>query len=75
MFSTEEKRTIAEKIEKLLLELNHPEMPEARPSFSLHVGGAEGWSWADIEPNWTYGDGKPETSPWNENARDLMKGE
>lgn len=52
MFSTEEKRKIAAALEKVLLEINHPEMPKERPYFKLHVDGKEDWSWADIEPNW-----------------------
>ena len=51
MFSMEEKKFLSTKIEKLLLGLNHPEMPKIRPEFKLHVDGAESWSWADIEPN------------------------
>jgi len=54
MFSVTEKRKIAEEVERLLLELNHPEMPQEKPSFSLHVDGEESGSWADIKPNWTY---------------------
>lgn len=52
MFSPEEKSYIAAELEKLLLGLGHPEMPKEKVSFKLHVDGAEGWSWADIEPNW-----------------------
>ena len=52
MFSTAEKKKIADALERSLLDLNHPEMPKSRPAFKLHVAGKEGWSWADIEPNW-----------------------
>ena len=52
MFCVAEKKKIAEEIEKLLLNLNHPEMPKEKPTFRLHVDGKESWSWADIEPNW-----------------------
>ena len=51
MFNTKEKQFIARELEKILLSLNHPEMPKEKVNFSLHVDGAEGWSWADIEPN------------------------
>ena len=51
MFSTEEKQYIARELEKILLSLNHPEMPKENPNFKLHVDGKEDWSWADIEPN------------------------
>lgn len=52
MFSPEEKQKIARAVEKVLLEINNPEMPKFEPEFKLHVDGAESWSWADIEPNW-----------------------
>jgi len=73
MFSREEKNKIAEVIEEALLNLNHPEMPAERPNFKLHVDGKEGWSWADIEPNWQYVNTPPKVNPWNENARKIMK--
>jgi hypothetical protein len=41
MFSQKEKQHIAAEIEKLLLSLNHPEMPKDRPKFRLHVDGLE----------------------------------
>ncbi|KKN28910.1 hypothetical protein LCGC14_0849630 [marine sediment metagenome] len=53
MFSKQEKVHIAEEIEKLLLSLNHPEMPKEKPMFALHVDGKEDCSWANIVPNWT----------------------
>lgn len=72
MFSVEEKKKIAEVIEKTLLELNHPEMPKEKPRFKLHVDGKEGWSWADIEPNWVFEDGKEMgINPFNEISREL----
>jgi len=74
MFSIEEKRKISEAVEKLLLEIDHPEMPKEKPKFRLHVDGKEPWSWADIEPNWIYCDkNKPTTTNWNENSRWYMK--
>ena len=72
MFSQIEKRHIAAEIEKLLLSINHPEMPKERPSFTLHVDGAEAWSWADIKPNWTFSESAPGINPWNEQARRIM---
>jgi len=73
MFSVEEKRKIAGAIQKVLLELKHPEMPSRKPSFKLHVSGKESWSWADIEPNWIYDDGhkKPSVNPFNEKSREI----
>lgn len=67
MFSTAQKQYIAGRIEEILLELGHPEMPLDRPAFKLHVDGKESWSWADIEPNWKFGvSNPPSVNPWNE---------
>ena len=67
MFSLEQKQYIASEVEKILLSLNHPEMPKDKPQFFLKVIGKEDWSWADIEPNWTFNDeNKPSINPWNE---------
>lgn len=71
MFSVSEKRNIAKVIEDALLELKHPEMPREKPKFKLHVDGAEKWSWADIEPNWTYDDNPPSVNLFNEISREL----
>ncbi len=74
MFSVQEKQEIAKKIEDILLGLNHPEMPDEKPKFKLHVDGKEPWSWADIEPNWVFGDGKEMgVNPFNEITKDLYK--
>ena len=74
MFSMKEKQMISEKIEELVLSLNHPEMPKEKPVFHLHVDGKESWSWADIKPNWTFDDkNKPGINPFNEIARDIIK--
>ena len=73
MFSVSEKKQIAEGIEKLLLSFNHPEMPDEKPIFKIHIDGKESWSWADIEPNWKYDDNNPPgINPWNEVARENM---
>lgn len=73
MFSLKEKQLIAAGIEKILLALDHPEMPEEKPDFQLHVNGKESWSWADIKPNWTYStENPPETTKWNEKSREIM---
>jgi len=74
MFSFKEKQHIASEVEKLLLSMNHPEMPKEKPRFTLYVNGKELWSWADIKPNWTFDiDNPPESKPFNEIARDLLK--
>ena len=51
MFSIKQKREIAEKVQSILRETNHPELPKTEIQFHLHVDGAEGWSWADIKNN------------------------
>ncbi len=75
MFSVAEKKMIAQKVEELLLSLNHPEMPKEKLVFKLHVDGEEDWSWADIEPNWVFND-KHKTvavNPFNEMSRQLYE--
>jgi len=67
MFSLKQKQLIAEKVEEVLLSFNHPEMPASQPMFHLHVDGREAWSFADIEPNWTFSkETPPGVNPWNE---------
>ena len=73
MFSMKEKQFLAAEIEKLLLGLNHPEMPKERPNFKLYVAGKEQWSWADILPNWAFEKEAPTVNPWNEVAREVME--
>ena len=51
MFSTNQKRHIAEAVQKSLRDTNNPELPDGEIQFFLHVDGAEGWSWADIRNN------------------------
>ena len=76
MFSVTEKQKIAKAVEKVLMEMDHPEMPKEKPNFKLHVKGKEPWSWADIQPNWFWEDqGKPENpNEWDEHAREILKG-
>lgn len=64
MFSVRQKREIADKIQAILRETNHPELPEGEIEFHLHVKGAEAWSWADIKNNGSVQ--APEVNPWNE---------
>lgn len=59
MFSLKEKQYIASQIEKIILSLEHPEMPKEKPVFTLRVEGKEDWSWAEIKPNWTFDIGNP----------------
>lgn len=67
MFSVNQKRQIAEAVEKLLLSFDHPEMPKEKPRFRLDVLGKEEWSWAEIKPNWVYDEkNPPAVNYWNE---------
>lgn len=67
MFSVNQKRIIAEKVQQILRETNHPELPEGEIQFLLHVNGAESWSWADIRNNGAVA--KPSVNPWNETQK------
>jgi hypothetical protein len=51
MFSVRQKREIAAAVQKILRKTAHPELPAGEIRFSLHVDGAEPWSWADISNN------------------------
>lgn len=64
MFSIAQKREIADKVQKILRETNHPELPPGEISFLLHVNGAEDWSWTDIRNNGAVTN--PSVNPWNE---------
>ena len=65
MFSARQKREIAEKVQAILRETGHPELPDSGEiEFSLHVAGAQPWSWADIRNNGAVVD--PDTNPHNE---------
>lgn len=65
MFSVQQKRDIADAVQKILRETNHPELPkEGEIPFLLHVDGAESWSWADIRNNGAVA--QPGVNPHNE---------
>ena len=65
MFSVQQKRDIADAVQKILRATHHAELPsEGEVSFALHVDGAESWSWADIRNNGAVGD--PGVNPHNE---------
>ncbi len=51
MFSSELKFEIAQKVQEILQEIKHSELPSGEIQFFLHVDGAEGWSWANIRNN------------------------
>jgi len=64
VFSLRQKREIADKVQAILRETNHPELPKEEIKFQLHVKGAEAWSWADIRNNKTVTN--PGINSWNE---------
>lgn len=65
MFSVQQKRDISDAVQKILRATAHAELPTTGEiSFNLHVDGAEGWSWADIQNNGAVGD--PGINPHNE---------
>ena len=64
MFSVREKQVIADRVQQILKETNHPELPKGEIQFLLHVDGAEGWSWADIRNNGAVSN--PGINPFNE---------
>lgn len=64
MFSVQQKRSIADAVQKILRETGHPELPTGEIRFQLHVEGAASWSWADIENNGAVT--QPGVNPWNE---------
>lgn len=72
MFSVAQKRAIADAVQQILRNTQHPELPAGEISFLLHVDGAEPWwSWADIRNNGavTY----PGVNPWNEAQAERRK--
>ena len=71
MFSVTQKRSIADKVQAILRETNHSELPKDEIQFKLLVNGAEDWSWADIRNNGAVTD--PSVNPFNEMQADLMK--
>jgi len=65
MFSVKQKRSISQKIQEILKETEHPELPKGEIEFTIHVKGTERWSWADIQNNGAVQN--PEINPHNEN--------
>jgi len=70
MFSIRQKREIADKIQQILRDTNHPELPDNEIEFELNVQGKEFWSFATIKNNKAVT--APEVNPWNE-AQDQLK--
>lgn len=68
MFSVRQKRDISDKIQKILRDTNHPELPEGEISFTIHVTGSSSRSWAQIQNNGAVE--TPSVNPHNE-AQDV----
>jgi hypothetical protein len=66
MFSVQQKRDIADKVQAILRETRHPELPDDEIQFLLHVDGVGSWSWADIRNNGAVSN--PGINPWHESA-------
>ena len=64
MFSVRQKREISNKIQQILRETNHPELPDGEIDFLLRVNGDTAMSWADIRNNGAIKN--PSINPWNE---------
>jgi len=64
MFSVRQKREISAKIQKILRETNHPELPEGEIQFQLGVLGVTCMSWAVIRNNGAVL--TPSVNPWYE---------
>jgi len=64
VFSIRQKREISDKIQAILRETNHPELPDGEIMFSLHIHGVESWYWAVIRNNGSVTN--PTINPWNE---------
>jgi hypothetical protein len=64
MFSVRQKREISDKIQNLLRKTNHPELPNTEIEFSIHIHGANDWSWAIIKNNSAITN--PSVNPHNE---------
>jgi len=64
MFSIREKREIADRLQAVLRNTGHPELPAGEIRFHLHVWGDSPMSWADIDNNGAVE--TPVINPWNE---------
>ena len=58
MFSAKEKRSIARKIQFILQETEHVELPIGEITFCIHIEGNSPTSWADIKNNGAYQEDK-----------------
>jgi len=71
MFSMREKREISERVQEILRQTGHPELPGTEIQFHLHVNGAQEFSCADIKNN---GSAEfPGRNEWNETCETEKK--
>lgn len=70
MFSTLEKKFLADTVEQAIKILNHPEIDNNNIRFLLHIEGKKWWNFTDIHQNSREPNGAP--NPWNEVARDVL---
>lgn len=66
MFSIRQKREISDKVQQILRETNHPELPKGNIKFTLNVQGKEAWSWAEIHDNASVVNPEERANQWNE---------
>ena len=71
MFSVRQKREIASKIQRILRDTKHPELPEGEIEFLIRINGAKAWSWADIKNNGAVP--VPSVNPHNEQQDDKTR--
>lgn len=64
MFSVRQKRDISDKLQKMLRDTHHPELPDGEIQFNLHIVGSTPMSWADINNNGAVVE--PSVNPHNE---------
>ncbi len=64
MFSVRQKREIADAVQKILRDTNHPELPDGEIEFMLCVNGSSAMSFANIRNNGAVEN--PGVNPWNE---------
>ena len=69
MFSVRQKREIADAVQKILRDTQHPELPTTEIQFVLEVRGAAAWSWAIIQNNGAVTN--PTVNPHNERMDSL----
>ena len=64
MFSVRQKRAIADKVQQILRNTHHQELPDSEILFLLRVEGAQAWSFAEIRNNGAVVE--PGINAWNE---------